>query len=139
MSTPSEGPLTQLARSIQADNKRFQQELTAASLQASQNPGSALLGLNQCWNQIDNLEQREMAFLAQMGAFGTQQAASARDAWRQTRLQILIGKAQVLLILGRYDESQAAIDSARAHISGVFDPGAALLDQLEVAVIQAQS
>jgi hypothetical protein len=54
-------------------------------------------------------------------------------------LQILAGKAQVLFLLGRYDEAQSAIDAARRYISGPAHPGATLLDQLEMAIIQAKA
>ena len=139
MSTSGEGPLTQLARSIQTDNHQFQQELTGAAGQAASDPAAALIRFNQCWAQTDNLEQREISFLGQMGDLGAQQVAVAKDSWRENRLQILAGKAQVLFLLGRYDEAQSAIDAARRYISGPAHPGATLLDQLEMAIIQAKA
>lgn len=139
MSAPSPGPLTQLALSIQADNQRFQESLTHACSQAAQNPGAALAQLDRCWEESNGLESRELDFLAKMGDFGAQQVPQAKNSWRENRLQILVGKAQVLLLLGRYDEAQSAINLARMYTSGRADMGSSLLDQLEIAILQARS
>ncbi len=139
MSTTEQNPLTQLSRSLQVDNQRFQQDLTGAFLQASQDPAAALLKFNQCWTQADTLEHRMLDFLAKMGDFGAQQTATEKDSWRANRLQILVGKAQVLVILARYDECQSAIDSARSYLAGSADDANSILDQLEIAILQMRS
>lgn len=138
MSATGESPLTQRARTIQMQNQQFQQELTGAALEASSNPTRALVRLDQCWVQADLLERDELAFLAQMGDFGTQQTPQAKNSWRENRLQILVGKARVLMILGRYGEAQSAVDSARMYIADPAHPASSMLDELEVLIMQAK-
>jgi hypothetical protein len=138
MSATGAGPLTQLARSIQARNQQYQQELTAAALQAASNPAAALAVFEQCWSQADQLEKDELGLLVQMGAWGSQQLPQAQKSWKESRLQILVGKAQVLMLLGRYDDAQSAIESARSYLSDANHPAAAMLDELEITIIQAK-
>lgn len=138
MGTTGEGPLSQSARALQARSQQFQQELTEAAFQSSSDPAAALARLDRCWTEAGRLEQDELAFLAQMGEWGSQQVPRAKSSWMESRLQIALGKAQVLLILGRYDEAQSAIDSARLYIADPSHPAGAMLDQLEIAILQAR-
>ena len=130
MTTPSECTLTQLALDLQRRNKDFQDNLTDAARQTASDPAAALPRFNQALIDADCLEQDELAFL-------TLQIQQMKTSWNVNRLQILIGKAQALLILGRYDESKAAIDGARSRIADPNQPASAILDELEVAIIQA--
>ena len=125
MTASNEGPLTQLARDIQTRNQQFQQELTEAALQAASDPAAALLRLDHCWTEADKLEQDDPAFL--------------KISLNEDRVQILGLKAQVLWFLGRYDESQATITDARSRIADPSHPVSAMLDELEVAILQAKA
>jgi hypothetical protein len=136
MATPGPGTFTQLALSIQADNQQFQAELTNVYTQAARDPELALQNLDRCWARADQLEQRELDFLGKMGDFGMQQTQGAKENWRQIRLLILTGKAQVLFKLARYDECQATIDSGKAYLSGPEDANGSTFDQLEVGILQ---
>lgn len=139
MSASGEGSLTELARAIQTRNKQFQQELTEAVTQAASDPTTALARLDHSLDQADRLEQDELAFLAKIGDWGSQQIPQAQNSWKQNRLQILVVKAQVLTILGCYDDAQSVIDSARPLVDDPAHPGAAMLDELEVLIVQAKA
>src|ERR1035441_7633496 len=138
MSTEDEGSLTLLAKTIQTQNQRFQKELTDAMLEAGFNPAAALARLNQCGDQIQQLEKNELGFLPRMGDWGAQQLSQAQGSWRETRLQIQAGKAQVLVLLGRYGEAQQAINAARPLVTDPNHPAGAVLDELEITIFQAK-
>jgi hypothetical protein len=138
MSTADEGSLTLLAKAIQTQNQQFQKELTDTMLQAVSHPAAALARLNQCGDQIQQLEQSELGFLQRMGDWGAQQVSQAQGNWRETRLQIQAGKAQVLVLLGRYGEAQLAINAARPFVTDPNHPAGAMLDELEIAISQAK-
>jgi len=139
MSESGQGSLTELARSIQTRNQQFQQELTEAAARVVSEPTTALARFEHARDQADRLEQDELELLAQMGDWGLQQIQQTNNSWKQNRLQILLGKTQVLIVLGRYDDAQSVIDSARLLITDSADPAAMMLDELEVTIIQAKA
>jgi hypothetical protein len=134
----TDNPLTQRAESIAEQNRAFQRELTAAVSQVQTDAGTALARLEQCWKVAEKLEQDEVAFLEQMGEWGRQQIAQAKNSWKENRLQMLFAKAQRFLRQGNYDATQSTIDTARSYIPNAGHPAEAMLDQLEIMVIQAK-
>jgi hypothetical protein len=139
MSAGEQGTLTEKVRAIQARNQQFQHALTNAGMQALFDPNAALASLNECWSEADSLEEEELAFLQQSGDWGFQQMPQAKNSWSENRLQILIGKAQTLLVLARFEEAKSAIESARSYITDPQHMAASMLDQLEIAVLEAQA
>jgi len=139
MTNQDEDPKTHLARSLADRKKQFQRQLTEAVSRTASDPAGALLRLEQCHIETDKLEKDEAAFLGRMGEWGLQQLPSATKAWKEIRLQILFGKAQGLLLLGHYDDAQSAIEAARPYVAGPDHPAGAMMDELELAILQAKA
>lgn len=125
---PNEGPLTQMARALQDRDRQFQLRLMNAMRTIASNPAAALAEYQWAEAEYAALERDRRQFenamdtqSAQAGIPPSAQQAAVRksmaDTSEDSRIQIECGKAQALILLGRFSEARAVVDRASSSLT----------------------
>lgn len=145
----TEGPLTQMARALQARDQQFQSRLTNAMYMVATNPAGALNEFAWAEQEYPAIDQQRVAldaafdnFRTQAGIAMTPQEAGMRSdmatMWHNAWFQVQCGKAQALIALQRLQEARSVIDYAMTKLVPQTAPQArSMLLQLRASVIMA--